>query len=443
MAIEYEDFELRVLPDGIDKFRITAGSTEGEAQGTIAREAMEALASEARYGLRSSVSSVIRDFNLTREATIVSPQLGERLFQTFFQDAIRELFVKSHSAAQARERGVRVKIRIDPREPRLAGVSGLPWETVQDPETGRFLSLDRLTPVVRYLEVSEPNRLAPFRSPLRILVVIANPEATTPLDLDSERKTLKNAWRSDNVEISFLEKPTLDALRQHLLSSPQHVFHFMGHGGFDEARGTGHLVFETSSGASQPVRDEVLATVLRGEARPRLVVLNACQTGRTSDQSGRHPFAGVAPALVRAGVPAVVAMRRAISDPAAVVFSKALYQRLAAGDPVDAAVAEGRISLHNDDPESLEWATPMLFMRLPDGYLFATQKESPAGSTTESSFEVGDIQSDEEVLLFGELNEGPGSGRSSNGPETLRTQTRTGDIKSGKGVYIGGRINRN
>jgi hypothetical protein len=443
MPIDYEDFELRILPDGNDKFRITADSAEGEAQGTIGCEAMDALASEARSGPRPSASGVIRDLDVAREATVVSSQIGERLFQTFFQDAIRELFVKSRSAAQARERGVRVKIRIDPREPRLAGVSGLPWETIQDPENGRFFSLDRLSPVVRYLEVSEPNRPVPFRSPLRILVAIANPEATTPLDLDSERRALKSAWRADNVEISFLERPTLDALRQHLLSSPQHVFHFMGHGGFDEAQGSGHLVFETSSGASQPVRDEVLATVLRGETRPRLVVLNACQTGRTSDQPGRHPFAGVAPALVRAGVPAVVAMRRSISDPAAVTFSKALYQRLAAGDPVDAAVAEGRISLHNDDPESLEWATPMLFMRLPDGYLFATQKESPAASTMESSFEVGDIQSAEEVLLFGELNEGPGAGKSPNGPETLRTQTRTGDIRSGKGVYIGGRINRN
>ncbi|HEV7508515.1 MAG TPA: CHAT domain-containing protein [Thermoanaerobaculia bacterium] len=443
MAIDYEDFELRILPDGTDKYRISADSTEGEAQRTIGREAIDALASETRSGLRPSASGPIRDLDRPREATIISPQIGERLFQTFFQDAIRELFVKSRSAAQARERGVRVKIRIDPREPQLAGVSGLPWETVQDPENGRFFSLDRLSPVVRYLEVSEPNHPVPFRSPLRILVAIANPEATTPLNLDSERKALKSAWRSDNVEISFLERPTLDALRQHLLSSPQHVFHFMGHGGFDEAQGTGHLVFETSSGASQPVRDEVLATVLRGEARPRLVVLNACQTGRTSDQPGCHPFAGVAPALVRAGVPAVVAMRRGISDPAAVTFSKALYQRLAAGDPVDAAVAEGRISMHNEDPESLEWATPMLFMRLPDGYLFATPKESPAASTTESSFEVGDIQSDKEVLLFGELNEGPGSGRNSNGSETFRTQARTGDIKSGEGVYIGGRINRN
>lgn len=443
MAIEYEDFELRILPDGTDGYRITADSTEGEEQGALEREAVEVLAIETKARLGLSASSASRELGLAREATVVNPQIGERLFQTFFQGAIRGLFAKACSAAQVNERGVRTKIRIDPRNPRLAGVSGLPWETLRDPETGRFLSLDRLTPVVRYLEVSEPNRLAPFRSPLRILVVIANPQATTPLDLDSERKALKSAWSSDNVEISFLEKPTLDALRQHLLSSPQHVFHFMGHGGFDEAQGTGHLVFETSSGASQPVRDEVLATVLRGEARPRLVVLNACQTGRTSDQPGRHPFAGVAPALVRAGVPAVVAMRRGISDPAAIAFSKALYERLAAGDPVDAAVAEGRISLHNDAPESLEWATPMLFMRLPDGYLFATQKESPAACTIKNSVEVRDIQSDEEVVLCGELNEGLRSGARTSVPENRPNEVKARDIKSGKGVYIAGRINRN
>jgi hypothetical protein len=100
----------------------------------------------------------------------------------------------------------------------------------------------------------------------------------------------------------------------------------------------------------------------------RLIVLNACESAASGD--GFDPFAGVATSLVLGGLPAVVAMQSPISDQAAIAFSQAFYQRLAAGDPVDAAVAEGRQAVHSADRDNFEWATPVLFMRTPDGELY-------------------------------------------------------------------------
>jgi hypothetical protein len=63
-------------------------------------------------------------------------------------------------------------------------------------------------------------------------------------------------------------------------------------------------------------------------------------------------------------------MQRPIGDTAAIAFSDAFYRRLAAGDSVDEALVEGRQAIHSEVPNSIEWATPALFVRVPDGTVF-------------------------------------------------------------------------
>jgi hypothetical protein len=140
----------------------------------------------------------------------------------------------------------------------------------------------------------------------------------------------------------------------------------MGHGAFDSAAGEGTLLLKGDDGKVRPVSGRLLADHL-GDLDLLLVVLNACNS---AELSGAHPFGGVASALVRAGMPAVVAMQFPVSDEAAIAFSNRFYTRLAAGDPVDLAVAEGRLGISNKLPGSFEWATPALYLRVPDGVLF-------------------------------------------------------------------------
>ena len=59
-----------------------------------------------------------------------------------------------------------------------------------------------------------------------------------------------------------------------------------------------------------------------------------------------------------------------ITDRAAVEFSRVFYEALADGLPVDTAATEARIAVNLAVANSLEWGTPVLFMRSPDGVLF-------------------------------------------------------------------------
>ncbi|MBL4788792.1 MAG: PASTA domain-containing protein, partial [Kordiimonadaceae bacterium] len=101
-------------------------------------------------------------------------------------------------------------------------------------------------------------------------------------------------------------------------------------------------------------------------------------TAKATKQKGQDPFAGVATAMIMAGIPAVVAMQFPITDKAAVSFAGTFYPRIVSGYPVDAAVAEGRKAIKLADPSTMEWATPVLFMRSPDGVLFDIKKPIPA-----------------------------------------------------------------
>ena len=66
---------------------------------------------------------------------------------------------------------------------------------------------------------------------------------------------------------------------------------------------------------------------------------------------------------MKAGIPAVVAMRRAISDRAAVAFAAEFYGELAAGSRIERAVAQGRLALFAaEGPVSSEWWTVALHL---------------------------------------------------------------------------------
>ena len=159
-------------------------------------------------------------------------------------------------------------------------------------------------------------------------------------------------------------------MRQELAKDTYNVLHFMGHGLFDRASGEGMLAFEGADGAPDLVSGKAFATKLKDLRSLGVVMLNACNTARAGQAGGGNPFRGVATALVLGGVPAVVAMQKPISDRAAISFSTAFYRHLASGDSVDEALTEGRQAIHSAKPDSFEWATPVLFLRLPEGNVF-------------------------------------------------------------------------
>ena len=109
----------------------------------------------------------------------------------------------------------------------------------------------------------------------------------------------------------------------------------------------------------------------------RLVVLNACEGAK----GGREDIlSSTAATLVQSGLPAVLAMQYDITDGAAVELAESFYDALAAGVPVDTAVTEARNAVSLANEHSLEWGTPVLYLRSADGNLFILPP-SPAEST--------------------------------------------------------------
>ena len=83
---------------------------------------------------------------------------------------------------------------------------------------------------------------------------------------------------------------------------------------------------------------------------------------------------GVAQHLVQQGLPAVIAMQFPVSDQAAITLAHEFYGALADHYPVDAALTEARVAIYGQK-SLMEWGTPVLFMRAPDGNLWQPEQE--------------------------------------------------------------------
>jgi Tol biopolymer transport system component/outer membrane protein assembly factor BamD (BamD/ComL family) len=373
--IQYEDFSIKIEPqrEGVYPvivLRSPAG--EGRASFRLPFELDDLGDLLVDLGRTVRGSSQRPTCEAAPGATSTRPQqVGDQLFNALFAGPVRSLLDQSLGMIRERQKGLRIKLHIDPEDASLARLASLPWELMYRKETRDFLNLSRYTPILRYLDVQAPYVPLTLEPPLRILVVISNPVDYARLNLEHEQAQIERTWaQQENVEVSFLEKPSISALQDRLEREPFHALHYMGHGDFDQRSGSGVLFLEDESGHGVPVDGRTLGILLRDVPTLRLVFLNACETARVTRQVGLDPFAGVAAAIVMVGVPAVVAMQFPITDVAAIRFAGRFYPLVALGEPVDYAVAEGRRAIRVAEGDTMEWATPVLFMRAPEGVLF-------------------------------------------------------------------------
>jgi tetratricopeptide (TPR) repeat protein len=295
---------------------------------------------------------------------------GTRLFQAVFSDEIYSYLRLSQDEAERQGAdGLRIRLILT-EVPELAD---LPWEYLYDPGRAQFLSLSTKTPIVRYLDLSERVQPLAVKPPLRVLVMISSPKDQPPLDVDQEWTQLSQALAelqaAGRVELELLKDATLPTLQTQLRQREYHVFHYVGHGAFDDRLQDGLLILENEEGLSQPVRGEVLGALLHNGTTLKLALLNACEGAKGSRSD---PFAGTAQSLVRKQIPAVIAMQTAISDEAAKTFAAEFYRALADDYPVDKALTEARMAIYLQGNER-EWAIPVLFMRTSDARLEAAQ----------------------------------------------------------------------
>ena len=297
---------------------------------------------------------------------------GAQLFNGVFTGEVRGCLRSSVDEASRQAAGLRVRLHLG-KAPALAD---LPWEFLYNASMNRFLSLSIETPLVRYLDLQERIRPLAVKPPLRVLMMISSPTDYPSLDVDRESAKMTEALASLEarglVIVERQEEATLSELQRRLRQGQYHIFHFIGHGGFDSQADDGILVLTDPEGRGRRVSAQFLGTLLHDHRPLRLAILNACEGARASRLD---PFAGTAQSLVQQGIPAVIAMQFEVTDDAAICFTREFYAAIASGYPVDAAMAESRKAIFAEVSE-IEWGTPVLYMRSPDGRIFEVEQIS-------------------------------------------------------------------
>ncbi|HEU0016490.1 MAG TPA: CHAT domain-containing protein, partial [Longimicrobium sp.] len=265
--------------------------------------------------------------------------------------------------------GTVVEVCFEAEDPMLLG---LPFEALRLPDD-RTLALQASVVMLRRparLGAAEESALA---GPLKVLVAVGAPDEgnTSAAVLDQEHE-LQNildavlvAQRHENVEVRILEVGNPEVIGDAIAADAYHVLHLSCHGM------PGALELEDEEGRAVRASADELVEPIRRTHRPLpLVLLNACHGGVADGQT-----ASLAEALLRAGIPAVLAMQTSVSDFYATEFARAFYHHLASREHLLAsrALAAARKELERKRQEAArqgaplaqtqpEYATPSLFV---------------------------------------------------------------------------------
>ena len=360
---------------------------------------------EATLGDGSFFPSHLRlDLDALLRANLDPKEYGHLLCEALFAGPVGRAYDRARGQAQSLTGGcLRLRLWLDDNAPEL---HALPWERLYHyHDEGMVpLSVTELTPFSRYtgLGIAEPQPLELDESEgkLRVLFAISNPRnleeyRLAPINVEGEVMALRQALGDlQQVEVTLLPgcsglpsevraqlpegyriedgETSLDRILD--LLEDHHVFHFLGHGRFlksqeEDGRGTTVLYLEKKEedGTVQLVQDSELVPHLQtAHRRPHLVFLAACESGKRDPE---QTFVGLGPKLVRAGVPAVVVMQNSVTMPLAQRLTGHFYRQLLRHGVVDLALNEARH--HVFKPDQVDWAIPVLYMRLETGQLLA------------------------------------------------------------------------
>jgi len=356
--LNYRDFEIQF---------------SGESPNHFSAKVMDngnAIAAQT-FELRTGELKVIEGLQRLEEKAISSPkketfhiEFGKELYNKVFKGKLGEYLKNCLEEAQNNDMGLRISLRFDESAQEIAV---LPWEFLHDGSD--FLVTSRNTLISRLPAGIKKIKKAPLESILRMLVVISSPDdpRVAPLNTELEQEVILEAvdklQRDHKMEVDFTEDATFETIQGYLNEKDYHIVHFTGHGIFDEEKGKGYLVLETGDGKARMVDNSAVADLLEGRG-VRLVVLSACQSGKTSN---KEAYADLASILARNKIPAVAAMQYSILDLSATKFASSFYQAIAYGKPVDLALTEARIAMKNAEKSNgVDFATPVLYLCDPD-----------------------------------------------------------------------------
>ncbi len=404
MSQKFEELHISVTPVGDDKYLVR---TEQAPKGVLPAEEqvvwpVAGWLSQATKLMEDPLSMLMR-LNDHPDSSSNSPtanserttlgnlvELGQELYQALFQGSLLDRLTSAQAIAHNQGNVLRLRLGLKgPHLPRL------PWEVIHEETraiaTGKDLVFSRYQPT-----------LAPVALPgntgdrVKILMVLAAPTDRENLALKREavhlQEDLKARWRSGTpvtgkppqIQLDILEQPNREELTRALEQNNYQVLHYSGHSDVGAGGGELYLV-NRKTGLSEVLTGNDLAGLLVN-AGIRMAVFNSCRGAYTAssdptDATGRR---SLAEALVKRGVPGVLAMAERITDDVALTLTRLFYYNIKQGYPVDLSLNRARQGLMSAyGSHELYWALPVLYLHPEfDGYLTSEQETTGNPRTT-------------------------------------------------------------
>ncbi|MDY7007438.1 MAG: CHAT domain-containing protein [Cyanobacteriota bacterium] len=373
-----QEFHISITPLGEDEYFVR--TEQVPIGGLVAEEIVEwpveQWLAQARHLFRdplldllegkSNTQVVIPSQVVARSGELVSPSLvalGQEMYQELFKDTLRD----SWSCAQgiAHNRGEVLQLRLGTKDRRI---SSLPWEVLHAGDrplaTGTDVIFSRYQPNTC---LPKQTRIRTPEEPLKILMAIAAPSDKDSLQLEKEYEALQQELEANSgetqIHLDILRQPGREQLTQHLEQGKYQVFHYAGHSNWGISGGEISLVSNTT-GLTESLSGRDLAGLLVNNGI-QMAVFNSCRgaynhlVNPTDDEVALN----LAEALVKRGIPGVLAMAERIPDEVSLSLTRLFYRNLNQGYPIDLSLSrarQGLISAYGS--HELYWALPVVYL---------------------------------------------------------------------------------
>lgn len=305
--------------------------------------------------------------------------IGQRLYHALFVGDIGNAFRVILNQAALYNTAAHLELRFDADSVVLARY---PWELLHNEEIplvhGAMVKLSRYVTFPR--AVSELS----LQQPLQVLYIAPRPSQTPYLPIDDDLRhmhiALDDLELAGKIHIQRVTPATLQTMSSMISEGKFQILHFDGHGSFarqcpvcntrnyphlttcaecknmlTNVAPRGFLAFENSERNVHWVDSSTLGALLSNRGL-QLAVILACASGAVR---GDTLFTGTGPALIHAGIPAVIVSQADIESRFATLFTQALYRQLALKRDIATAVNAGRDLLLPD----AYWYLPALYLR--------------------------------------------------------------------------------
>ncbi|EHR00249.1 CHAT domain-containing protein [Bradyrhizobium sp. WSM471] len=295
---------------------------------------------------------------------------GTELFRLLNQDVVAEW-------ERRREFGTRTYLQVKRNEARPAyerQLVDLPWEYLARKLPGGLVERYFSDPDRPMLRTQGAGRSpGPLSCQLNILVIAGEVVdwENGGFPGDDAVAVLREFQRSESLaHAELLQAPSLETLEGILDRLNPDIVHFSGHGELHPETQRPALKFNKPGEPTWWWDTDGIRTVFHNRTqKPRLVVLNACDTAQASG----HLYS-ILETLMSCGITAVIAAQAPIRQAVTSELSQAFYRELLQDKPVDVALTKARYKIGQRQRgagwRSRDWGLPVLSVSIAPEDLF-------------------------------------------------------------------------